>query len=280
MQTDKMKLSFSTLGCPNYNMDEIIEMAVKNNYQGVEIRAVSGTVQISGLDEFKGSGLAETAKKLKNAGLEVACLGTSIGFSKADAEHQKKNLEDAKVNMEIANALDCKYIRTFGGPLPPTQGFVESLKWIKEGYQKLCDLVNGAGILPLLETHDDFSTSARIKEVIDGVPNGKIGVVWDIVHSVRFGEAPEVTYNTLKDYIYHTHIKDSLEFSPSGTDFPLTGEGKIPIAECLSLLSAGGYDGYYSFEWEKLWHPEIPGPEVAIPHFAENIHRIASKSGV
>ena len=268
-----MKLAFSTLGCPHYNMDQIIDMAVKNNYQGIEIRAVSGTVQIAQLDEFKGSGLTETAKKLKDAGLEVACLGTSVNFNVAGAEHQSKTLEDAKVAMEIAKTLDCKYIRTFGGPMPQLQSFTQTLNSIWEGYQKLCSLAESMGILPLLETHDDFSTSPRIKEIMDGVPGGKIGLVWDFVHSIRFGEAPEVTYAALKDYILHVHVKDAAVYSYAGTDFPLTGEGKMPIGECLALLKAGGYDGFLSFEWEKLWHPEIAEPEVAIPHYAENIRK-------
>ena len=123
-----MKLSFSTLGCPNYNMDNVIEMAAKNGFDGVEIRAVSGTVQIASLDEFKGSGLTATKKKLKDAGIEVACVGTGASFCTANAEHQKKTLEDAKVYMEIAAALDCPYVRVFGGPVPAMQSFSESLK--------------------------------------------------------------------------------------------------------------------------------------------------------
>jgi len=249
-------------------MEQIIEMAVKNKYHGIEIRTVSSTVEISTLEAFKGSGLTETDKKIKDSGLEVACIGTGVNFCTASKEHQEKALESAKVSMHIANALDCKYIRTFGGPVPTTQGFIESLKWTWEGYQKLCEMAESMGVLPLLETHDDFSTSARVKEVIDGIESRQIGVVWDIVHSVRFGESPQDTYDTLKDYIRHVHVKDALDFSPKHADFPLTGEGKIPIAECIALLKAGGYDGYLSFEWEKFWHPEIPEPEIAIPHYA------------
>ena len=266
-----MKLAFSTLGCPQYSMDQIIDMAVKNGYQGIEIRAVRGTVDIASLDEFKEGGLAETIKKLKDANIEVACLGTSIKFCEADKDQQQKVLESAKVSLEIAKALGCSYIRTFGGPLPINQGFVESMKWTWDGYQSLCDLADTMGILPLLETHDDFCTSARVKELVGGVAPGKMGVVWDILHPLRFGEAVADTYNALKHHIHHVHVKDSKEFSPRDFDFPLIGEGKVPIAECISLLKSGGFEGYLSFEWEKLWHPEIPEPEVAIPHYAKNI---------
>jgi len=30
-----------------------------------------------------------------------------------------------------------------------------------------------------------------------------------------------------------------------------------------------GYRGYYSFEWEKVWHPDIDEPEIAIADYAK-----------
>jgi sugar phosphate isomerase/epimerase len=267
-----MKLSFSTLGCPHYNIDQIIGIAVENGYQGIEIRAVGGTVDIHTLDEFKGGGLADTAKKIKAAGLEVSCVGTGVRFNKACKDDQTKNLELAKTGIEIAKALDCPYIRVFGGPMIPTQGYTESMKWLWEGNSKLCELAQGTGVLPLIETHDDFSASARVGELLGGLSAGsKIALCWDILHPLRFGEAVEDTYAALKDLIRHVHIKDSTVFNAKGFDFELIGEGKVPIAECIALLKSGGYEGYLSFEWEKLWHPEIPGPEIAIPHYAKNI---------
>jgi len=267
-----MKLSFSTLGTPNYNVDQIIDIAVKSGYQGIEVRAVNGTTDIEKLDDFKGSGLAETAKKIKEAGLEVACLGTSVRFNRTCKEEQDKNLELARTYIGIAKALDCRYFRVFGGPLPQTQGYNETMKWIWEGQSKLSELAKSMDALPLIETHDDFSTSVRIKEVIAGMSAGsELGVCWDVLHPLRFGEPLNVTYEAFKDIIYHVHIKDSTKFSDNNFDFELVGEGNVPIAECIALLKSGGYNGYLSFEWEKLWHPEIPEPEVAIPHYAKHI---------
>ena len=45
----------------------------------------------------------------------------------------------------------------------------------------------------------------------------------------------------------------------------------MPVREQVQLLKAAGYKGYYGFEWEKGWHPEIEEPEVAFPHFVETI---------
>jgi predicted xylose isomerase-like sugar epimerase len=36
----------------------------------------------------------------------------------------------------------------------------------------------------------------------------------------------------------------------------------------VEALAKSGYRGFYSFEWEKRWHPEIEEPEVAIAQYA------------
>jgi hypothetical protein len=37
----------------------------------------------------------------------------------------------------------------------------------------------------------------------------------------------------------------------------------------VDLLRKDGYKGYYSFEWEKLWHPELEEPDLAIADYAQ-----------
>ena len=44
-------------------------------------------------------------------------------------------------------------------------------------------------------------------------------------------------------------------------------KGEVPIYEAVDALRKGGYTGYYSFEWEKLWHPEIDSPEIALADY-------------
>jgi predicted xylose isomerase-like sugar epimerase len=35
----------------------------------------------------------------------------------------------------------------------------------------------------------------------------------------------------------------------------------------VQALRKIGYQGYYCFEWEKVWHPDLLDPEVAFPDF-------------
>ena len=42
---------------------------------------------------------------------------------------------------------------------------------------------------------------------------------------------------------------------------------EAPIFEAIDILAKNDYKGYYSFEWEKMWHPEIEEPEIALADY-------------
>ena len=71
----------------------------------------------------------------------------------------------------------------------------------------------------------------------------------------------------LGQWISHTHLKDS---TGSGEDrkYVLTGRGNVPIQRQIESLRKIGYKGFYCFEWEKVWHPDLLDPEIAIADYA------------
>jgi len=89
---------------------------------------------------------------------------------------------------------------------------------------------------------------------------------------VGYQRGPKSCVYSLEKYILHTHIKDAY-MQENGEEYTLIGQGNAPLHDALHALKKGGYTGYYSFEWEKLWHPEIPDPSIAIPHFAKNFRK-------
>jgi len=94
-----------------------------------------------------------------------------------------------------------------------------------------------------------------------------VGLIWDIVNMwVDAQESSGVVYQKLRPYIRHVHVKD-IRVVDGKHQYVLVGKGEAPLRAAIDTLKAGGYDGYYSFEWEKLWHPEIQEPELAIPSF-------------
>ena len=78
----------------------------------------------------------------------------------------------------------------------------------------------------------------------------------------------------LQQWIRHIHIKDhhrqklaSGQNNAGEIQLCLPGEGDVPIGPITRTLIEDGFDGYFSFEWEKKWHPELPEPEIAFPAY-------------
>ena len=67
-----MKLSFSTLGCPDWSFDKIIDFARDNQYSGIEVRGILHQMDLPLVPEFSNTeALATTLKKMNDHGFEV-----------------------------------------------------------------------------------------------------------------------------------------------------------------------------------------------------------------
>jgi sugar phosphate isomerase/epimerase len=262
------RLGFSTIACPDYDVDQVIALAKANALAGIEIRHLRGTVDLASLPELSPGKIAETRRRFEEAGIEVVGIDTSVRMNSLDKAVRDKELESARINLAIAEGLGAKYLRVFGGPIPADQDREQTIDAIAIGLGQVADLTYARGIVSLLETHDHFSTSRSILDLYARGASNNLGVLWDILHTYRHGESAEHTWAQFGPRIKHVHVKDSVKASADGFDFALLGEGNVPVNSFIELLKRVGYDACVHFEWEKGWHPEIAEPEVAIPHFA------------
>jgi sugar phosphate isomerase/epimerase len=262
------KLGFSTLGCPSYDIDQVIALAQNNNFSGVEIRFIRGEVDLPKLGEFSPARIRETRRRFDDGGIRVVCIDTSVRMNALDEGERRKQLESARIHCAIAVGLGARYLRVFGGSIPQQQDRQATLDAIAKGLSQVADETSARGVISLLETHDHFSTSERILDLFSRGASGNLGILWDTLHTYRHGESGAHTWTQLGQRIKHIHLKDSAESSAEGFRLVLTGEGTVPIPAFLELLKTASYNGHVHFEWEKAWHPEIAEPEVAIPHFA------------
>src|SRR4051812_436798 len=92
-----LKLSFSTLGCPEWTLEQVTDFAVANKYQGVEIRGMNKVLDLSKSPHFDTpEHLAATKAHFKKKGLTITDLGASAELSFKDPAVREKNLDDAK----------------------------------------------------------------------------------------------------------------------------------------------------------------------------------------
>lgn len=270
-----VKLSFSTLGSPNYSVEQVIALATQNGYDGVELRTIRGTNEIVNLAEFGPDEILNTAQKFADAGLAISCLDTSINITTGTGPEFTNNLEQAKVYATLAKKLGAPFIRIFAGPDDEDPEPTASFSDIAHGLSVLADEVHDLGVMAVIETHGTLSKSASLIELFSHGVGDKIGVLWDVVHTYRNGESVAESFTALQSHIKHVHLKDAAGMIPTDDDYVLTGEGIIPIFEVMSILADANYQGFVSFEWEKFWVPTLLEPEVAIPQFATYMANIS-----
>jgi len=107
-----MKISFMTLGCPNWNLDTICARGREYGFDGVDFRGYLGEIDVTRLTEFT-TGVQKTYRLLKAAGLEVSGISSSLRV--CVPEDLESNLEEARRTIEVAKSLDAVNIRVYGG---------------------------------------------------------------------------------------------------------------------------------------------------------------------
>jgi sugar phosphate isomerase/epimerase len=263
-----LKLSFSTLGCPDWSFDKIVNFARDNQYSGIEVRGILRQMDLTLVPEFINTeAIATTMKKMNDRGLKFVDLGSSCALHFPKGEERTKNLNEGKRFIDLAAKLNCPYVRVFPNQLPKDRDRQETLNLIIDGLKELGSYASKTDVTVLLESHGELIYKKDLLFVMEGVANPHVGLVWDICNMwIATKESPEEVYAVLKPYVRHTHIKD-LKIENGKEEYVLLGTGIVPIFQAIDLLYKNDYPGFYSFEWEKLWHPEIPDPQIALADY-------------
>ena len=263
-------LSFSTLGCPDWPLEKILEVAVANNYKGIEIRGIQREMDLSKSPHFNSNAtIKETRKKFSDRNLKIVGLGSSAAMHHADGAERTKAMDEAKRFIEIADKVECPYVRVFPNNFPKETAKEKTMEMMSAGLNDLAKFSRGTNVKVVMETHGDLIWSDDLVKVMDTVDAAQVGLVWDISNMWTVTkEDPKMVFGKLKKWIWHTHLKD-ISLAGGKQQYTLFGEGDVPALEAIDMLEKNNYKGYYSFEWEKMWHPEIAEPEVAIPHYAQ-----------
>jgi sugar phosphate isomerase/epimerase len=265
------KLAFSTLGCPDWSLKRIVDCSVENGYKGFEIRGLVGEMDLPKCPEFNKTNLPASLRLIKDNDIKIINLGSSANLHFAQEDKRKSNLDDAKRFIDLAEQLECPFVRVFPDDLPPDQSVEQTLDLIISGLVTLGEYAKGSNVTILLESHGKVVYKDMLLKIMAGANHPKVGLIWDFFNMwVVTKESPKEVFDALGKYIKHVHIKDAnlVDGKPA---YCLIGQGVAPLREAMDSLKRSNYKGYYSFEWEKKWHPEIQDPEIAFPHFAKEI---------
>ena len=270
-----MKLAISTLGCPNWTFQQVLENFHAYGVQGIEVRGIDGKMEADDITWFAPDKQAETKALLKQYGLKIIGFGSSFSFH--DAVKVAQVIEKAKKTIDILERMEIPAMRVFGNNIPDPTKKAETVKRVADGICEVAAYGHQHGVDVNLEVHGDFNTADTLGPIVEAFKQTPgAGILWDIEHSDKtYGDNFMEFYAMIKPLLKHMHIKDYMRKKADGAkDWTLVkvGDGEIPIVPILKQVIADGYDGYFSFEWEKKWHPEIDEPEIAFPHFVKKMH--------
>lgn len=270
----KAHLAFSTLGCPGWTFPQTIEFAAKHGYKGIELRGILKQLDLPLCPEFNSSdNRAATLRMMKDKGLKFANLGSSATLHFAEGAERQKNLDDAKRFIDLAHDIECQNIRVFPNNFIKGQEKQVTIDLIIKGLVYLAEYAKGSRVNILMESHGDLVRIDDLEYVMKTAAHPQVGLIWDISNMWTITkESPTAAYGRLKHYIKHTHIKDA-KLIGDKLEYTFLGTGDVPIFEAVDLLVKDGFKGYYSFEWEKLWHPEIAEPELAFADYPKAIKK-------
>lgn len=275
------KISFMTLGCPEWDLDTICARGRAYGYDGVDFRGYLGVIDLFSLPEFT-TKIAVTRQKLEDAGLVVSGISTNIRVCVKD--ELEISLEEAKRSIEMARAFDTVNLRIFGGGDLDNYSREELADIGCDCISQILELEGARELKWLFETHDNWVQAEDCSLLLNSIPDPAFGALWDMGHTWRIGrENPANTWEAIGPRVEYTHIKDAVYEPESplamkdGWRYVTPGTGELPLEESLAIIEAADYDGWLLFEHEKHWHPNLPEPEEIFPKFVSWIRSLYPK---
>lgn len=247
------------------------------------------SVEISELLAGEGQDRTEYAALLKKTADEAGIAITNFNFG-ADFITGSDGNFDAEVErvcgmVDMAAILDAGSVRHDAARnAGDYRCFARALPVIAEGCRRVTEYAAERGIKTMVENHGFFAQdSDRVEALYAAVGHPNFSLLTDIGNFTCADEnpinavsrvAPLAGFVHIKDF----HIKSGAEPDPGKGFFKsrggnylrgaVTGQGNVPVKQCLDILKAAGYDGYVSIEFEG-----VEDPLDALPTCLENARR-------
>ena len=259
-----MNLSFSTRGWPELTWDEMMELALDNGFNGIEVYNLpkfNPLLDRSG--PFHKYQTAATVRDLKEKKLTIPCFDTSYDISVGT-----EALSWLKTLIEVAGNTHVPYVAAVA--------LTDNEPQVKENLAVLLEEARANDVTILMKSSGIYSDTARLRRLLDEFACDELAVLWDVHHPYRdFGESGDTTIKNLGDYIRHVHLRDS---NDEGA-YELIGEGTLPIGEVMLALSSVNYHGFISLEWKPEWLEDVQEREVIFPYFVNYMNRFENPRG-
>ena len=187
-------ITFSTLACPEWQIESIIANAAKFGYDGIEWRGgPAGHVQPEMPDQRK----ALVRQACSDNGLTSLAVTAYTSFVSLSPAERQSNVDELRRYADLAAELGARYVRTFLGELPEGASIDSALyKQISDCLLTASEYAHPMGVTIAVEPHDDFVRSTDVAPLFDS-PHPAQRVIWDLGNSFAAGEEPGQGFDLL-----------------------------------------------------------------------------------
>lgn len=246
-------LCFSSLGCGELDLEEVLEIAVRRRLTAVELRTLGGRNDLPDYFERRYG----TPERLRDAAagwpVRIASLDSSCNAIGATPDGRGELMALSP----WAIALGAAAIRVFDGGERGDRAELASIGQLFDWWQNL-----EQGPELIVETHDALAHPAPLQQFIELYPGA--GILWDTHHTWHEGrESPSASWSRLRGRTRHLHVKDSV----AGQGYVAPGRGEYPFGELIAALRQSGFGGVISLEWERHWYPDLDPIDTALDGF-------------
>ncbi len=265
-----MKLAFSTLGVPGLPVEQVVRLAADTGFHGVELRAQEGEEPVhTGLDAAQRSAVAAA---FDAAGVEILGIASYVRVAASGGDDPV--LDALRAHVALAADLGAPFVRAFPGGQEPADEEADTIA--ARRLAAVAPYTQERGVRLLLETHDSHRRAADVARVLGLVGHRAVGALWDVMHTWLGGEEPTASYRVLAPQLGYVQVKD-VASAQDTTPLPL-GQGVVPLAECVEVLTREDWDGWLCWEYEKRWYPQAPDLPDLLPAGHDHLSRLLAGS--
>lgn len=265
-----MKFAFSTLACPKWDFQTIVDRAREYGYDGVELRAFLNESELTASNVFL-SDPAKVRAIFAGAGVEIACLSSALSMV-GDRRKDAAAIDDLRRYVDMAQQLGCPLVKVFDTQVKPGWSRASAGVAYGDWIAPIGDYAADRGVTVVIENALSFRFAKELWMILERLNHPSISAAWDVFNAALVGEPPAISVPTLNHQIEFTQVKDA-KLGALGASYCKLGEGDVPVEKFLTRLRGIGYTKYVSLEWEKAWLPNIAEPEEILPDSIQKLRQ-------
>lgn len=280
-----MKLAFSSVGCPGWDLPAMVAKAKEFGYDGIELRNLQDRLHLPSAPELAADP-AKVAQVMRDAGVQIVCLSTAAAFHMINSREVAENQAQVREYIELAAKLGCPFVRVMGAEIPTGKllGPVPRstvLGWIGKAIRELAPFAAEHHVTLLIENSGDFVDSVAMWYLVDVANSPAVKCCWNPLAAKTQNERPTRSIPRLGAKIGMVRVSDG-KFTDGGAfERPvLPGQGDVEIRPMIQLLKGIGYRGYLVFDWPKLRDPRLTDPDEAFPAAAQSLRQLIDEKPV